>query len=283
MRQLTNIDEIQAYVSDKRNGGCSIGFVPTMGALHQGHLSLVDESCAKNAITIVSIFVNPTQFNNPTDLEKYPRTIEADIQLLSQTGCDAVFIPEVETIYSQDFKAEKVDLGLLDKTMEGFYRPGHFEGVVTVVQRFFSIIKPDCAYFGRKDFQQVAVIRKMVEWLDLNVKIFEGPTTREKSGLAMSSRNLLLKQKEKDEACIIFKLLSIMVDDAVNFTPTEVKNKAIESFKKTTLTLEYLEIVHPRTFEYLETGWVEGATVCLVAYCGNVRLIDNMEIIPFSN
>jgi pantoate--beta-alanine ligase len=283
MRRLTNINEIQSYVSDKQNDGCSIGFVPTMGALHRGHLSLVSESCAKNTITIVSIFVNPTQFNNPTDLEKYPRTIEADIELLSQTDCDAIFIPEVDTIYSRDFKAEEVDLGFLGETMEGFYRPGHFEGVVNVVQRLFSIIKPDCAYFGRKDFQQVAVIRKMVKSLDLKVKIFEVPTMRESSGLAMSSRNTLLSQNEKEEARVIFKLLSTMIDDAESFGPIEVKKKAIESFKESVLRVEYLEIVHPRTFECLEKTWVEGATVCLVAYCGNVRLIDNMEIIPFSN
>jgi|TARA_R110000737_G_scaffold134970_2_gene166178 pantoate--beta-alanine ligase len=280
MRQLTSIDEIQAFVQEKRNGGCSIGFVPTMGALHEGHLSLVQESNGKNAITIVSIFVNPTQFNNPEDLKKYPRTIDSDVKLLEEVGCDAVFIPEVATIYSDDFIPKKVDLGLLGETMEGFYRPGHFEGVVTVVQRLFSIVQPDSAFFGRKDFQQVAVIKQMVESLKLDVKIYEVETKREESGLAMSSRNMLLTEEEKIEATIIYRILSMMLVNSKTKNPSEVQQIALESFEKSTLKIEYLEIVHPRTFERLETSWVKGATVCVVAYCGKVRLIDNMEIIP---
>lgn len=280
MRQLTNIDEIQAYVREKRNGGCSIGFVPTMGALHEGHLSLVHETKRRNAITIVSIFVNPTQFNNVDDLKKYPRTIDADILLLEKTGCDAVFIPEVDTIYSPDFIPKKVDLGLLGETMEGFYRPGHFEGVVTVVQRLFSIVQPDSAFFGRKDFQQVAVIRQMVDFLHLDVTIFEVETKRENSGLAMSSRNTLLSEIEKKEASIIYRILSKMKENSKSQTPSQVQKIAINSFNNSTLKIEYLEIIHPRTFERLEMDWVKGATVCVVAYCGKVRLIDNLEIIP---
>jgi pantoate--beta-alanine ligase len=281
MRRLTNINEIQVYVQEKRNGGCCIGFVPTMGALHAGHLSLVKESKAQNSITIVSIFVNPTQFNNLEDLEKYPRTIEADIQLLEAAHCDAVFIPEVSEIYATDFYPKKVDLGLLGETMEGFYRPGHFEGVVTVVQRLFDIVQPDTAYFGRKDFQQVAVIRKMADSLKMNVQIQEVPTMREKSGLAMSSRNVLLRDQQKIEASIIYSILAKMREDSKTLHPREVQNHAINSFKNSGLKLEYLEIVHPRTFEKLELTWTEGATACIVAYCGKVRLIDNMEIIAF--
>jgi pantoate--beta-alanine ligase len=281
MRQLTNIDEIKTYVQEKRNGGYSIGFVPTMGALHQGHLSLVKECTSRNAITIVSIFVNPSQFNNSEDLDKYPRTIKADIQLLDEAGCDAVFIPEVETIYSNDFIPKKVDLGLLGETMEGFYRPGHFEGVVTVVQRLFDIVQPEAAYLGRKDFQQVAVIRQMVDRLNMNIKIYEVPTMRETNGLAMSSRNIHLSDQQKIDASIIFSILSKMIEGSKIQTPKEVQKNAIQEFQNSTLKVEYLEIVHPRTFEKIELDWVEGATACIVAYCGNVRLIDNVEIIPF--
>lgn len=280
MRRLTKIDEIKTYVQDKRNSGCTIGFVPTMGALHKGHLRLVNESALINDVTIVSIFVNPTQFNNPEDLTKYPRTIDADIDLLNTTDCDAVFIPEVTTIYSSDYIAKKVDLGILGTTMEGFYRPGHFEGVVTVVQRLFSIIQPDSAFFGRKDFQQVAVIRLMVDSLNLAVQIFEVPTVREKSGLAMSSRNMLLSEQEKIDAQVIFSIFSEIIENSKTLTPIEVQRMALISFELTSLKVEYLEIVHPRTFEKLQMNWVKGATVCVVAYCGNVRLIDNMEIIP---
>jgi pantoate--beta-alanine ligase len=279
MRQLASIEEIQAFVQEKRKGGCSIGFVPTMGALHEGHLSLVEASKAKNSITIVSIFVNPTQFNNPEDLEKYPRTVDNDVRLLEEMDCDAVFIPEVSTIYSNDFEPKKVDLGLLGETMEGFYRPGHFDGVVSVVQRFFSIIQPDTAFFGRKDFQQIAVIRQMVESLNFDIQIFEVDTKREANGLAMSSRNMLLSNIEKQQASIIFETLTQMKKNAETHTPQETQEIALDTFSDSTLKVEYLEIVHPRTFEKLESNWVEGATACIVAYCGQVRLIDNMEII----
>lgn len=282
MRRITEIDEIKAYVQEKRKGGCSIGFVPTMGALHSGHLSLVRSSSEQNSVTIVSIFVNPTQFNNADDLKKYPRTIEADLKLLSSTACDVVFFPEVDTIYSKDFLPEKVELGFLGRTMEGIHRPGHFDGVVTVVQRLFSIVSPDNAYFGRKDFQQVAVIRQMVKTLKFSVNIIEIPTLREKSGLAMSSRNLLLNEQEKDEATIIFKILKKMVREANHHTPSEVKALAEKNFETSTLQLEYLEIVDPSTLESLDSRWVSGATACIVAYCGKVRLIDNLEIVPIA-
>ncbi|MFA7274284.1 MAG: pantoate--beta-alanine ligase [Crocinitomicaceae bacterium] len=280
MKQLTKIDEIQSYVNDKRNGGCSIGFVPTMGALHPGHLSLVAQSTHENAITIVSIFVNPTQFNNSEDLKKYPRTIEKDLEMLSETGCDVVFVPTVEEIYSKDFEPILVDLGLIGSTLEGHFRPGHFDGVVAVVQRLFSIVAPDNAYFGRKDFQQVAVIRRMVEALHSSVQIHEGSTIRETSGLAMSSRNLRLSEEEKNQATLIYKVLTEMQEKAKNQAPLDVNNWGKQAFNAGPLELEYLEIVHPKTFEILTTEWVAGATACVVAYCGEVRLLDNLEMIP---
>jgi pantoate--beta-alanine ligase len=280
MKQLTKIDEIQSYVNSKQNGGCSIGFVPTMGALHPGHLSLVEQSTRENAITIVSIFVNPTQFNNSEDLKKYPRTIEQDLEMLSETGCDIVFVPAVEEIYSKDFEPIRIDLGLIGSTLEGHFRPGHFDGVVSVVQRLFSIVAPDNAYFGRKDFQQVAVIRRMVEALHSNVKIHEGSTIRESSGLAMSSRNLRLTKEQKNQATLIYKVLSEMQKMAEKQSPLEVNNWGKQAFKEGPLELEYLEIVHPKTFEILTTEWVSGATACVVAYCGEVRLLDNLELIP---
>lgn len=279
MRQIENTSDLQEYLNRCRNQQKTVGFVPTMGALHPGHLSLVELAGKENDVVIVSIFVNPTQFNDPADLEKYPRTLEQDTQLLSQSPCDALFYPQVQDVYSTDFIPRKVDLGKLDYTLEGHYRPGHFEGVVNVVQRLFDLVAPNRAYFGRKDFQQVAVIKAMVKTLGYSTEIIVGDTIREESGLAMSSRNLRLNPEEKNEAKKLSQILFRMKEWAKNDTPEVCKRKGSTEINKSKLQLEYLEIVHPLTFEPLKTAWTAGATACAVAYCGDVRLIDNLELV----
>ena len=279
MRRIEKKEELQEYVKWCKTNNKSVGFVPTMGALHPGHISLVEKSILENDITIVSIFVNPAQFNNPEDLKKYPRDLTKDEFILGKTDCDIVFAPSTEDIYSDDYQAQTVDLGILDTTLEGEFRPGHFDGVVKVVQRLFQLVEPDNSYFGRKDFQQVAVIKKMVEELKLPVNIKVGETVREKSGLAMSSRNLLLTEEEKAMATLISKVLIQFKTWSDNKTPRQCKREAKAIFTSSPLELEYLEIVHPLSFEKLTNHWVPGATACIVAYCGKVRLIDNMEII----
>jgi pantoate--beta-alanine ligase len=279
MRRIEKKEELQEYIKWCKSHHKSIGFVPTMGSLHAGHVSLVRQSSLENDITIVSIFVNPAQFNNPEDLKRYPRDIDKDEALLAQVDCHVVFAPNTEDIYSTDYVPQLVDLGILDQTLEGEYRPGHFNGVVKVVQRLFQLIPSDRAYFGRKDFQQVAVIKTMVKALQIPIEIRVGDTVRDENGLALSSRNLLLTEEQKSEAVLISKVLKQMIKCSKNHAPTVCREKAILEFKGSALKLEYLEIVHPMNFNKLSKEWVPGATACVVAYCGKVRLIDNMEII----
>jgi pantoate--beta-alanine ligase len=262
-----------------KSEGKTIGFVPTMGALHYGHISLVSSAMSQCDITIVSIFVNPTQFNNADDLLKYPRTLEADVELLSTINCDAVFAPSVEEMYPKNRDSIQLDLGNLANLMEGKFRPGHFDGVVDVVSRLFEIVKPTKAFFGLKDFQQVSVITFMTKKLNLPIEIIACPTLREDSGLAMSSRNMRLSELGKKDALHIYRSLSLAKELASNFSPFEVKEKVINYFKEGKLELEYLEIVNPTTLESLNTEWVDGATACIVAYCGDVRLIDNLKLV----
>ncbi len=279
MKVYSKILELQKHVSLLKSEGKTIGFVPTMGALHYGHISLVESAIHQCDVTIVSIFVNPTQFNNPEDLLKYPRTLDADTALLAPINCDIIFAPSVEEMYPNNYVSTKVDLGNLANLMEGKFRPGHFDGVVDVVSRLFNIIKPNKAFFGLKDFQQVSVIRFMTKILNLPIEIIACPTLREASGLAMSSRNLRLNEKQKEEALIIYKTLSFAKELAFQFQPFEVKEKAIEFFKTGSLEIEYFEIVNPDTLESLDGEWVDGATACIVAYCGEVRLIDNLKLV----
>jgi pantoate--beta-alanine ligase len=278
MKHIDNIADLKEYLNWCHSHHKSVGFVPTMGALHAGHLSLVEMASTENDIVIVSIFVNPTQFNNSKDLAKYPRTIEKDTALLNSTDCNVIFAPNVEEVYSADFEPRDVNLGKLDNTLEGHFRPGHFNGVVAVVQRLFDLVEPNKAYFGRKDFQQVAVIKSMVAALKYTIDIRVGDTIREDSGLAMSSRNMLLSDKEKEEALVISKVLFQMKDWAKVLNPQDCAAKARIEINNSSLILEYLEIVHPLTFEKIHE-WTTGATVCVVAYCGAVRLIDNLELV----
>jgi pantoate--beta-alanine ligase len=279
VKVYSTISSIQKQISVLKSEGKTIGFIPTMGALHYGHISLVKSATSQCDITVVSIFVNPTQFNNSNDLLNYPRTLEADVELLSEIDCDIVFAPNVAEMYPENSFPIQLELGNLANVMEGKYRPGHFDGVVTVVNRLFEIVKPDKAFFGLKDFQQVSVIRFMTKSLQLPVEIIACPTLREQSGLAMSSRNMRLSETDKKDSLIIYEALKLAKELAKNSSPDGVKNKTIEFFNKGKLKLEYFEIVNPNTLESLEKEWVSSATACVVAYCGEVRLIDNMKLV----
>lgn len=278
MQTFYKISDLLAFLANQKQAGQTIGFVPTMGALHEGHGSLVKRAKAENDLVVVSIFVNPTQFNNASDLKHYPRSIEADTVLLEKLNCDAVFIPEVDEIYDASFELPHIDLGQIDKVMEGEHRPGHFQGVVQVVYRLFQLVQPDKAYFGLKDFQQVAVIRFMTNYFQLPVEIIAVPTLRHEDGLAMSSRNLRLTPTQRQEALAISQTLLHAKEVAATKTPDQTKEEAILFFKQFNLELEYFEIVDPITLQELNETWVPNSVACIVAYCGEIRLIDNMEL-----
>ena len=282
MNSYNNVISIQNEIKIRRLEGMSIGFVPTMGALHEGHISLVEKAASMCNFVVLSIFVNPTQFNSLEDLDKYPRTIEEDIKKLRMSSCDAVFIPETSNIYP-DFENTtefvEVDLGVLDTVMEGVHRPGHFKGVVNVVYRLFDIVKPDVAFFGEKDFQQVAVIKKMVEQTHLPIEIVAVQTLREESGLAKSSRNMRLSQQGEDDATIIYNTLLEAKKWSHNHSPQEVKKMCVEKINSSSLVVEYVSIADPTSLVPLGDTWVSGARCFIVAHCENVRLIDNMKLI----
>ncbi len=282
MLEIYSNQDLAVFIQQRKKENKKIGFVPTMGALHDGHLSLVKKSCKENDITITSIFVNPTQFNSTNDLKNYPRQVDNDIKQLLKTNCDAVYIPSEQDIYPPSYKGIEIRLNPIDQVMEGKHRPGHFNGVVNVVYRLFQLIQPDKAYFGRKDFQQVAVIRTMVKITETPVDIIMCETYREPNGLAMSSRNLLLSQTEKEKASIIYHTLKLGSELSQKNTPAETKEKMIRFFNDNArgLELEYLEIVASNDLQSINKTWVKGATACIVAFCGSVRLIDNLEIYP---
>ena len=261
------------------NGTFELGFVPTMGALHSGHLDLVKRASAENSLVVVSIFVNPTQFNNQEDLQKYPRTLENDLKVLEDISNCIVFVPEVAEIYPENDSFQSMDLQGMDTILEGKFRPGHFQGVVHVVHNFFRLIQPTRAYFGQKDFQQLAIIKKMTEVFGFPIQIVACETVRDDSGLAKSSRNMRLSDAEKIDALIIFETLNFMKVNRLNYSsPKELKDAALSFFKMGKLELEYLEISESASLKILEENWSEKTTASIAAYCGEVRLIDNMEI-----
>ena len=277
---VTNtVEQLNSALQEARNKNKTVGFVPTMGALHAGHMALVERAKQNCDIVVVSVFVNPTQFNNPEDLKLYPRTPETDAALLEKHGCDVAFFPSVEDVYPENLVIPTVELGAMESVMEGKFRPGHFKGVVQVVWRLFDLVKPTKAFFGLKDFQQVAVIQHMVHYLRLNVEIVPCPTLREPSGLAMSSRNMRLTPEQREEAVVIYNVLSALKEKARAFTPRQLVEWGTEEMNKSSLKLEYLQIVDSTTLIALTDQWSERATACLSAYCGNVRLIDNMQLI----
>lgn len=275
------ISETKAFLKSIRDQNASIGFVPTMGALHNGHLSLLEEAKKNNDFVACSIFVNPIQFNNKSDLENYPRDIQRDIQLLESAGCDFLFLPDELEMYPETI-TETYSFGNLDKVMEGKFRPGHFQGVAVVVNRLFKIIEPNRAYFGLKDFQQVAIIRKMVKDHHIPVEIIPCPTVREADGLAMSSRNQLLTAEDRKQAAIINEALNEVKTQLFSLTIKEVKDQISQLFSLTpNAKLEYFEIVDMDSLEPI-SSWTDSKHVvaCIAVYFGKVRLIDN--IILFS-
>lgn len=277
MEIITVVDKLQKTIEDLRIQGKTIGFVPTMGALHAGHISLVKRCIADNDICVVSIFVNPTQFNNKEDLLKYPRTLERDCKLLEDIGATIAFAPSVEEVYPEP-DTRQFDFGQLDKVMEGRYRPGHFNGVAQVVSRLFDIVKPDKAYFGEKDFQQIAVIRSMVKILNLPVDIVSMPIVRENSGLALSSRNERLGDEKKAVAVNISKVLFLSREWMSELSPAQVIERVIYSINNyDSLQVEYYEIVDGYTLQPVES-WTDSDYIvgCITVFCGEVRLIDNI-------
>ena len=278
----TKLDLMNQMAACVRQGK-TIGFVPTMGALHAGHASLVKQACAENAVCVVSVFVNPTQFNNKEDLLKYPRNINKDAELLADLGVDFVFAPTPEEMYTAEEMQQEFsfDFAGLDQVMEGKMRPGHFNGVVQVVSRLFDLVQPTRAYFGEKDFQQLAIIHHMVERSSLSerytgLKIVDCPIVREASGLAMSSRNERLSDEEKQTAVAISQTLFASLQWAKSASVNEVQQRVIDTINAVDgLEVEYYEIVDKDTLQPTD-NW-DNAVGCVTVYCGPVRLIDNIR------
>ena len=273
---FTTVDSLREAIKNCGEGK-KVGFVPTMGALHHGHMSLVQKAFELADIVVVSIFVNPTQFNNATDLEKYPRTLQEDVKLLANEGEVIVFAPSVEEMYPSDYQSISLDLGTLATVMEGKFRAGHFDGVVNVVKRLFEIVQPTFAFFGEKDFQQLSIIRFMVKELQFPIEIVGCEIFREDSGLASSSRNKRLSEKEKKDAVVLSASLKVARELSAVFSPVQVKRIIEDVISQSNLELEYFDIVHPATLQSI-IDWVPGSRACLAAYCGEVRLIDNMQL-----
>ncbi len=285
MKIIKSKKELQSEIGILKASGKSIGFVPTMGALHTGHKSLVERCAAENNVCVVSIFVNPTQFNNTEDLEKYPRNLDQDAELLESIGCQVVFAPESNEMYEpQELTAPfDFDFGQLDKVMEGKYRPGHFNGVVQVVSKLIQLVQPDKAYFGEKDFQQLAIIHRMVKLMDLKVEIVDCPIVREPSGLAMSSRNARLSEADRKKAEEIYKVLSESRNFAALLSPIELTQWVEELIDLVPgLEVEYYEIVNTSTLQTVYS-WSEPSVGCIAVYCGDVRLIDNIRYNTIDN
>jgi len=274
---FTTIEGLKSCIAAVKASGKRVAFVPTMGALHPGHISLIRLAKQSNDFIVTSIFVNPTQFNNPEDLKNYPRSQERDMEFLKDAGCDAAFIPSVGEIYPEAYKGHW-DYGLLSSTLEGFYRPGHFDGVLTVVKRLFEIVEPDTALFGEKDFQQLAHIRRMTKEELPHIDIVGCPTVREKDGLAMSSRNMRLSQEERVVALNISRILFDMQEKKMDFSPSELEEYGRTQFELLHgIKLEYLEIVDMSTFAPVP-DWDElfKPIILVAVYVGDVRLIDNL-------
>ena len=273
--------EIRRFLQKKRCHGSKIGFIPTMGALHEGHLSLVRQSKSNNDLAVVSIFVNPAQFNNPEDLEKYPRHPEKDLNMLASTGCDAVFIPSVKEMYSKQVSVN-ISPGSLETELEGRFRPGHFAGVSLVMCKLFNLIQPDHTYFGQKDLQQFFVIKTLAEQLSFPTQLHLAPIVREAHGLAMSSRNERLSPADRTHAGLIYKALTEARTTLLESGDIQAaKAKVLERFKASDrLRLEYFEVISTHDFSPIKTITEKATTaLCLAAEIGRVRLIDNLFLI----
>ena len=277
METITNSEELRRALGSRDRSG--IGFVPTMGALHAGHRSLVERARRECATVVVSVFVNPTQFDDKTDLKNYPRTPEADLRLLEEVGADYVFMPSVEEVYPEP-DTRTFDFGMIDKVMEGATRPGHFNGVAQVVSRLFALVKPAKAYFGEKDFQQIAVIREMVRQLRIPVEIIPCPIVRGEDGLALSSRNTLLDTDHRTAAPYIYKVLKAAVEKSHQTTPDQLAawvTAQVES--NPLLKVIYFQVVDAATMQQVRT-WEESPAIqgCIAVQAGDIRLIDNIKL-----
>ena len=277
METITNSEELRRALGSRDRSG--IGFVPTMAALHAGHRSLVERARRECATVVVSVFVNPTQFNDKTDLKNYPRTPEADLRLLEEVGADYVFMPSVEEVYPEP-DTRTFDFGMIDKVMEGATRPGHFNGVAQVVSRLFDLVKPAKAYFGEKDFQQIAVIREMVRQLRIPVEIIPCPIVRGEDGLALSSRNTLLDTDHRTAAPYIYKVLKAAVEKSHQTTPDQLAawvTAQVES--NPLLKVIYFQVVDAATMQQVRT-WEESPAIqgCIAVQAGDIRLIDNIKL-----
>lgn len=279
MKVVKYIQEMQQEAANARSGSLKTGFVPTMGALHNGHLALVEKARSENDICVVSIFVNPTQFNNKDDFKSYPRDIESDLKLLENYHCDFVFNPEESEMYpAPDNRI--FDFSPLDKVMEATHRPGHFNGVGQIVTKLFDAVLPDRAYFGKKDYQQLAIIKKLVRDFNYKIEIIGCNTIREKDGLAMSSRNMLLNDKQRNAATHIYRTLQQIKSKLESISIPEIKNWVKDEINSTgVLKLEYIEIVHYDSLQPADNYDPQfNLVACVAVYAGPVRLIDNLEL-----
>lgn len=272
--------ELRKWLENQQSGNKKIGFVPTMGALHAGHISLIQSSKKENSVTVSSIFVNPTQFNDPKDFEKYPVTIEKDILLLEKAGCDILFLPSVKEIYPNGLKEkEHYDLGYVETVFDGKFRPGHFQGVCMVVQRLLEIVLPNRLYLGQKDYQQCMVITKLVELIGLNhrIEIIICPTLREANGLAMSSRNMRLSKEEREIAGAIYCSMNTIKENLTKKDLHILKQEAQKMITSAGLKPDYIEIVNAKDLSSInELSTNVKAVVLVAAFMNEVRLIDNM-------
>lgn len=278
MEIFREIKPLRAFLREKNKAGFLIGFVPTMGALHQGHLSLIEASKKAGCFTVCSIFVNPAQFNNADDLKKYPRTLEEDVKMLQSIGCDVLFSPTAEEIYPH-ISNTQFDFGSLGTTMEGEFRPGHFSGVALVVSKLFHIVEPDHAFFGQKDWQQFTIINQLVKDLNFNIQLHPIPTLREQDGLAMSSRNQRLTPVQRAKAIIFYQSLlecqsRLANGETLSIISSSIKSK-IEQDKE--LKLEYLQLANRENLSSLNSVEEPNqAVLCIAGFVGDVRLIDNI-------
>ena len=278
MQLAKNIDSLEKSLGEWKSLGLSVGFVPTMGALHLGHLSLIEQAISENNKVVCSIFVNPTQFNDPKDLENYPIQIEEDLDLLEKAGCDLVFTPSKTDMYPKGEEVVQFNINGLDNVMEGAHREGHFDGVCTIVSKLFELVQPKNAYFGQKDFQQLIVIRKLNNIQKFNINIVGCPIIREKDGLAMSSRNVLLSSSERKIAAKIYRIL---LEAKAQFSRSSIQS--LKLFVETELntvsefSVDYVEIAHAQTLKSLNNlEKNEPAVLCVAVFLGSVRLIDNI-------
>lgn len=277
MRVVKTISELKSLISGYKQENKTVGLVPTMGALHAGHKSLVDRARKENDIVVVSVFVNPTQFNNKQDLATYPRTEERDCALLEAAGCDVVFMPAVEEVYPEPDNRQ-FDLGAVAEVMEGAHRPGHFNGVAQIVSKLFGFVEPDRAYFGEKDFQQIAVIRKMVQLEGFKLQIVACPIKREDDGLALSSRNVRLTAEQRQLAPNIYRVLKESCNFAKSHTVAETEKFVVDSLNALPqMEVEYYSIVDALTMQPV-SDWADADSItgCITVHCGEVRLIDNI-------